>query len=266
MRKIKIAYLLALAPLLMGAGEYASKTDPLIANSLPICAENEFLSYAGANLVCKTVAGGSLNVPDCSGKLLTYTRLSEIGTYACVDKGTNSLSAVDITTINTTYKKLVDLGTILTTIEMGGARSPAAKFCGLSAGTKGAMVGNGVTGVAGAAFLCSQVASCGANARQCSVYDMHRSVADGTIKATDTIAESWVYMASWQHSNLAQQSTPTGGLSDNCGGDTYPTGDLKWYGTTVQWKNASTNFRALHFKSGPGVVSCASTLPIACCK
>ncbi|MBL9007145.1 MAG: hypothetical protein JNJ46_23010, partial [Myxococcales bacterium] len=56
------------------------------------------------------------------------------------------------------------------------------------------------------------------------------------------------------------------GLADNCGGWTYPTGDLQWFGTTVEWKAAQTGPKALHFASGPGVVGCAQRFPIACCK
>ena len=75
MRKFHIAYLLVFAPVLMGndTDDYSSTLNALVANSLPICAENQYLTYASGGLACREVVGAMLNVPDCNktGQLLT---------------------------------------------------------------------------------------------------------------------------------------------------------------------------------------------------
>ncbi len=275
MRKFHIAYLLVFAPVLMGADtdEFASKIDPLIANSLPICAENQFLTYASGGLACREVVGAMLNVPDCNktGQLLTYTKGSEIGVYTCVDKGTESLDAADITLINTTYTRLQSFKTTINNL-MPGSRASVAKYCGqYTTPVTGAITGNNAkTGVEGAANLCQTVPACGAGARMCTVYDMYNSVVFNAIPAT--LSRSWVNMESWQHNEPGfTKQQPGNGLSDNCAGFTYGTGDFHWYGTTVEWKASPTaQGKALWFASGPSSggspSACGTPFPIACCK
>ena len=123
---------------------------------------------------------------------------------------------------------------------------------------------SGATSIAGAAALCRRAQSCKPTTpKRCTVYGMYYSAATGKLPAT--LSQSWVWMSAWQH-NSTSQNPANNGLADNCSGFTYPTGDKFWYGTTVEWKNAPTGFKALHFASGPGVVSCAARFPIACCK
>ena len=200
MRKLHFAYLLAFAPILMGANDtnYGTSVNELIVNALPKCGDTEYLMYSASGLVCKPIVGTMLSVPDCnkSGQLLTATKVEGGTVFSCTDKGSESLDATDITLINTTYSTLTNLNTTLTQIEMaGGMRGSAAKYCGTTAAsTNGAIVGNGLTGVAGAAYLCSQVAACGAGARMCSVYDMYNSVANGTITQGTNVTRGWVFM------------------------------------------------------------------------
>lgn len=275
MRKLHFAYLLAFAPMLMGA-DVASYNAALIVNSLPICEDNQYLTYASGGLSCREVTGAMLTVPDCNktGQLLTYTKTGEIGVFTCTDKGTESLNSSDVTLINNTYNKLVTLNTTLTEVEMaGGMKASAAKYCGQYVAPAGQMnqngqiTGNGVTGIAGAAFLCSQVATCGTGARMCTVYDMYNSVVHGAITQAATVTEAWVHMSAWAH-NRTSGANPGQGLNENCGDWTYPTGHNEWFGTTVQWKdNGNSATRSLHFKSGPNAgVTCGSRFPIACCK
>ena len=274
MRKLHFAYLLAFAPVLMGAdGDTGDITSALIANSLPICTDTQYLTYAGGGLSCREVVGASLNVPDCNktGQLLTYSKGSEIGVYTCTDKGNGSLSQTDIDLITTTYNKLESFKTTINSL-MPGAKGTAATYCGqytAAQNPNGAISSNGVTGVAAASNLCSQVAACGAGARMCTVYDMYNSVALGKVTSAMTITQSWVHMSSWQHNG---GDTANNGLNDNCGGWTYPTADKAWYGTTVEWKAASTGPKALHFASGTGAQvapvrspRCSERFPIACC-
>ena len=59
MRKFHIAYLLVFAPVLMGndTDDYSSAMSALVANSLPVCAENQYLTYASGGLACREVVG-----------------------------------------------------------------------------------------------------------------------------------------------------------------------------------------------------------------
>ena len=291
MRKLKIAYLLAFAPLLMGADQYASNVEALIVNSLPQCADSEYLTYTANGLGCTTIQGGSISVPDCktSGQLLTYTMSGEIGVFSCTAKGSESLSATDITTINTKFTDLTNLNTQIINIEKNPS-APAAKYCGQSpqqVQNGAALSDGGADGIPAASSICSKVATCGTGARMCSVYDMYNSVATGVINNGADVPKSWVYQASWsQEFADPSQSQGGSGQSDNCGGFTYPTADRKWYGTAVEWKVSGTGKKALLFHSGPGslfvptgttgtintavtntfAVPCSSKLPIACCK
>jgi len=269
MRKLKLAYLLAFAPMLMGADDdFASLQNGLVVNSLPTCADDEYLTYTSSGLACTAITAGSLSVPDCQkdGQLLTFTMTGEIGVFSCTPKGSESLSASDITTINNKYTDLTNLETQIRNLE-SGMRTPAAKYCGqYTTAVNGRITTpQGAVGVAAAADLCASVTTCGTGARMCSVYDMFNSVANGTVKSTDAISKSWVYMASWQISNAAGEQEPTAGLGDNCGSFTYPTHDRKWDGTAVQWAASSTGEKVLKIFTGDGDALCSGTLPIACC-
>jgi hypothetical protein len=270
MRKLKLAYLLAFAPMLMGADdEFASIQDGLVVNTLPICGDAEYLTYTSNGLACTAITAGSLSVPDCktADQLLTYSMTGEIGVFSCTPKGSESLSASDAQTINTKYQELVNLETVIRSLE-NGMRSPAAKFCGVTTElTKGKFtVPNTTTvGVAAAAAKCAALAGCGTGARMCSVYDMYNSLAVGKLTQNDTVPKAWVYMAAWQ--NFAGGATePTAGLNDNCGGYNYDTANQSWYGTAVKFEARASGEHILKFFTGNGNANCYETLPIACCK
>jgi len=275
MRKLKLAYLLAFAPMLMGADDdFASLQNGLVVNSLPTCGDTEYLTYTSNGLACTTITAGSLSVPDCQkdGQLLTFTMSGEIGVFSCTPKGSESLSTNSITTINNNYQDLVNLETTIRNLETGG-RTPAAKYCGQTAGTKGAISTGNLTGLAAAAKLCEAATGCGTGARMCSVYDMYNSVANGTINSNVSISKSWVYMASWQNTATAVKEK-TAGLADNCGSFTYPTADKGWDGTAVRWEPTDTGKYGLKFYTGNGPndtsatqgAQCNYTFPIACCR
>ena len=274
MRKIHMACLLVSATVLIGAGhdEFAAKLSALLVSNLPACTDTQYLVYDKAgSLACRELVGAAPDVPDCakSGQLLTHTGDSGTGGYGCVAPGTESLDAQDITLINQTLTRLLAANVAIADLE-GTASTPprSVQFCGLyavAANPNGAITGNGVTGAAGAANLCSSLPACGAGARMCTVYDMYNSVAMGAITTSTVLQQAWVHMAAWQH-NSAMQVPPSSGLGDNCAGWTYSLDDKFWYGTTVEWKDAPSGARALHFASGPGVVACSRRFPIACCK
>ncbi len=262
---------LMFAPLLMvacgqdnagGSGEFVT---------LPLCSgDNQVLSTnKDGQLICKDLPPGATALPDCK----KYSEaLTADGTKVfCTNRNNEtpeSKAALD---------KLEESEKLIIQYQMeligkgGGPTGPAprATYCGQYSAAQnpnGAISDAGVTGVFAAATLCRKVAGCNPNtAKMCTVYDMYHSVATGVVTAAMNIGQSWVHMSAWQHNGIAGQATPNNGLNDNCGGWTYPTGDLKWYGTTVEWKAAQTGPKALHFASGPGVVGCAQRFPIACC-
>lgn len=67
-----------------GAMSYAKLTrrSGLLVNSLPICADNQFLVYQSSGLACAQVSGGGA-IPDCKGKPLTAKRSGDVSTLSC---------------------------------------------------------------------------------------------------------------------------------------------------------------------------------------
>lgn len=270
MRKLSLIPLGLLAAALMGSGgeDTAVRRQPLVVTYLPPCGENEYLIYEHGSIVCREIVADPPNLPDCkaTGQLLTATREAGQSVYRCVTPGIDSLAAADIPRIEQTYARLRRLNTTWSTLTAPSAAT-VVKYCGQYSATpnpNGAILGtNGITGIAGAASPCATVASCGTGARMCTVYDLYNSVVLGAFPPS--LSPSWVHLSAWQCDDPAQ--VPTGsGLADNCSGWTYPLDDRLWYGTTVEWKDAPSGHKALHFASGPGVVACTSRFPIACCK
>ena len=237
--------------------------------TLPNCDDGQLIAVDGQrNMNCTQALTAGLAPPDCSaGQNLVLNAYD--GKLECMPKATGGSN----TTLTSVINKVVsDTATIEQTINSFKAGGSAAKYCGQYSAAQnpnGAISSNGVTGVSAAANLCSQVQGCGAGAHMCTVYEMYESVASGTITSAMTISQSWVHMQAWQHNG---GDTANNGLNDNCGGWTYPTADKAWYGTTVEWKAASTGPKALHFASGTGAQTaparsprCSERFPIACC-
>ena len=251
-------------PLLVGCGGNTT-IQPVVVPpggiTLPDCTDGQLIAVAAdRTMSCTQALTAGLAPPDCSTVANSALNAYD-GILECMPKGAGGTNAGLKTIIN---KVKMDTDTIESTINQISGGGAAAKYCGqYTTPVNGAITGNnGVTGVAGAANLCQTVPACGAGARMCTVYDMYNSVVFGSIPAT--LSASWVLMLSWQH-NSTSQNPAANGLADNCSGFTYPTGDKFWYGTTVEWKSALTGQKALHFASGPNVVKCSDTKPIACC-
>jgi hypothetical protein len=237
---------------------------PIGGITLPDCLEGQLIAVAAdRTMSCTQALTAGFAPPDCNSvpnsALNTYDGILE-----CMPKGSGGTNAGLKTLIN---KAKTDTDNIENTINQFSSGGAAAKFCGQYSAAQnqnGAITGNnGVTGVAGAADLCQTVQGCGTGAHMCTVYEMYEIAASNGLPAT--VSQSWVHMQSWSH-NSASQIPTANGLADNCSGWTYPTGDKGWYGTTVEWKNALTGQKALHFASGPGVVPCSARFPIACCR
>ena len=270
-RKAWMIVPLMFAPVLGGGcsgdpdpGPQVGGVDSSASLNSPVCSDyNRVLSTtAWEGLVCKLLPLGLGHLPDC--KKYSEALTSDGKQFLCSrrnDESASTRTALD--NLERSERLLQEYATRLS--KLGPTRRTAkAVFCGVTANTTpGAIVGNGATGIAAATYLCRQVASCNKDsAKMCTASDMYYSAA--TEKLLSALPQSWVFMASWMHNNPAQLPTASG-LADNCSGYTYGMDDKLWYGTTVEWKETLNGHRALHFASGPGVVSCSGRFPIACC-
>ena len=252
-----------------GSGEFV--TIPLCSGPDQVLSTNK-----DGQLICKALPPGAAALPDCRkySEALTADGVKVF----CTNRNAETAAS------KTALERLEDSENLIKQYQekinmLGGPSGPAprAVWCGQYAAPvaannpNGAISDNGVTGVLAAATLCRKVPTCNAQtAKMCTVYDMYHSVATGVLTSAMTVSQSWVHMNSWQHNGGTSINT---GLNDNCGGWTYPTMHLGWYGTTVEWKNAAvTNQRALHFASGNtnpagGALTptCDRRFPIACC-
>ena len=218
-------------------------------------------------LICKDLPPGAAALPDC--KKYSEALTSDGSKVFCTHRNKEAQTTRDaLDKLEQSESLIKEYATKINSLGNPSGPGPRAVYCGLYAATvnpNGAITdpASGATGITGAAALCRKVTGCSATtAKMCTVYDLYHSAAMNKLPAT--LPQSWVFMASWQHNDPAQVPTASG-LADNCASFTYPFDDKRWYGTTVEWKDAPSGHKALHFASGPGVVACSSRFPIACC-
>jgi hypothetical protein len=230
--------------------------------TLPDCAQGQLISVGQDKVLgCTQALTTNLSPPSCPAK---YALNAFDGNLVCMPVGTGSTNTDLTAAINNVVTKTTNLQNQINQFGGGGG---AAKYCGLSAATKGKMtvVNTTLTGIAAAASKCADVPACGTGSHMCTPYEMFESASAGVITDTQTIAKSWVYMASWR--NFAAGATePTAGLNDNCGSYNYDTANQLWYGTAVQWEAIASGQKVLKFFTGNNNANCFETLPIACCK
>ena len=67
-------------------------------------------------------------MPDCNknDRLLTYSEVNGIGSFGCVDKGTESLDPADIAAISQTYGRLVASRSTVDALKPGAMKRPPA--------------------------------------------------------------------------------------------------------------------------------------------
>ncbi len=260
------------APLLVVAcgQEGAGGTPEFV--QIPLCAgPDQVLSTNPAGqLICKPLPPGAAALPDC--KKYSESLTADGTKVFCTNRNNEAQGTRDA--LNNLEQSEILIKEYQTKINsLGGPSGPAprAVWCGqYTTATTGAINDGVSSGILAAAALCRKVPGCSATAaKMCTVYDMYHSAATG--KLPGTVTRSWVYMSAWQHNEPGfTKQQPGNGLSDNCAGFTYGTGDFHWYGTTVEWMASPTSQgNALHFKSGPtsgGAPSaCGTPFPIACC-
>ena len=266
MSKMKYAFLLALAPVMMGSDynedDIAQNLAALkVTGKLPVCKTGEFLTYQGGSLVCAFPPGNGISgLTKCEGQLLTNTGAGgEFKTLSCTAKGGASISNSDITRV-TTLKTNVDA--LSTTVNNLTAASPSrGYFVGLSANATIGQInvaGNDV-GMASAGALCKTAAM--PKAHVCSVYEIYASAAAGKDLTAITNIQAWVFNSSWNRP-LAGPAEPDRGTSESCNDLTYTSAHLKWQGTVVTYGAlGGTLGNGLQFRT----VSCTNSLRAACC-
>lgn len=228
----------------------------------------QVLSTDGSGqLICKDLPPGAEALPDC--KKYSQALTSDGKKMFCTNRNKEAQTTRDaLDNLEQSEILIKEYATKINSLGTPLGPAPRAVYCGQFVGSPNPNGGlydpaTGVTGIRGAAELCRRVTGCSATtAKMCTVYDLYHSAALNKLPAT--VTQSWVFMASWQHNDPAQVPTASG-LADNCASFTYPLDDKRWYGTTVEWKDAPSGHKALHFASGPGVVACSSRFPVACC-
>jgi hypothetical protein len=258
MSKMKFAFLLSLAPLMMGSDD-ASQYEALTVNGmLPICQTGEYLTYQGGNLVCAIPASnGVTGVTNCTGQLLTNTGAGgEFKTLSCTAKGGASISSSDITRVTTLSNNVTQLNTTVNNLT---AASPSrGYYVGLTAANTGGQmyVAGSDVGIPSGAKLCS---SYGPKAHVCTSYEIYASVAAG--KNMATLVDAWVYNESWNFTLSQNPAEPDAGLSENCASFVYSSAHLFYAGQTMTYGALPGGGMGLMLKQR----GCPSATKAACC-
>jgi len=172
---------------------------------------------------------------------------------------------------------VTNLQTQLTAISTGGGSR--ATYVGASSTTSNGelyptvngALDTSVAGAVGGSKICSVTY---AGSHVCSPYELYESVVTGTGKldGTTDVGPLQVYQQAWVNGYSTGATGPVskdrfGGLSENCAGGTYLTGDSGWKNTTFKFAiapgAAAGSPRVLQFDS---TVGCNTPYALACCK
>lgn len=255
--------------------------------TVPTCGAGQVLGVSGGALVCVTPSTSGPPIPTCGpGELL----VASDGGFACESATSTSIASQNAqimalqASVMALQTSLTAAQTALTTVQgtvttmQTNITSLTSRVAALeSAPRPGVYVGNtsttvrgditdGITrGLPAAASRCR--AEFGAGAHMCTVEEIHRSVSNGTIAATASIARAWVYSADGTRNNGTPTREPTASLHNNCAGYTYPTADTFDTGTAFEFSPwAHNGVRVAKFFVGGTDAACNRTFPIACCR
>lgn len=272
MSKTQMIYVVALAPLLLGADSSPRQLPTGTLRSalslqmpLPRCGDDQYLVYRGGTPACETIAAGSpVQVASCANQLLTG---KGGGTTACTDKGTATVTQTDVTRVENLLTRTTNIGTTITLLEQTANRAKAPVYVGVSAVQPSGQITHAGKdpGLNAANAHCDDAF---AGSHMCSAFEMFQSVAGGSLTGATTVQKAWLYFPNW-HNPVGTGTDPLAGLSDDCGQMTYPTGDRSWTGTVVEISaNVLTpgGVTGLRFHGGGNAPCSNNTFPIACCK
>ena len=259
-------------PLLASCGGSVGTAQVLVDPNglmLPDCQDGQLIGVnPDKSLTCVSALSGMLAPPTCLPGTQALTSMKDAATgkivLSCVTKGSG---ANDVTTSTRITKAQTDVNNLQTMVNQitsgGGTRS---RYVGASTATSDGDVKTGtLEGIRAAAQLCTT--DFGAGAHVCTPFEIYESVIVGDVLDGNTnVGPLMVYMEAWVPPFAAGGTEPTAGLSENCGGHTYRTGDRKWHNTFFTFAappGGGSTTRVPRFDAGQ---SCASIVKLACCK
>lgn len=205
--------------------------------------------------------------PPTCGANQALTSMKNTGTgkneLSCVNKGSGLNDVTTQTRITKAMTDVTNLQTMVTQITSGGGTR--SRYVGPSTATSNGDIKapGSLEGIRAGQSLCAT--DYGTNSHVCTPFEIYESVVVGDVlNGTADVGPLMVYMEAWVPPFAAGGSEPSAGLSENCGGHTYLTGDRRWHNTFFTF-NAPTGstVRVPKFDAG---VSCNTAVRLACCK
>lgn len=136
-------------------------------------------------------------------------------------------------------------------------------YVGLTAMTTNAyLILNNLQGLAAAQRLCDNQYAGGAH--MCTMEELYQSVALGVIRATSTIARSWVYAPNWNEP-FAMAESAKRGISDTCRNYTDRGSSSRHSSIQVEWGPLPDGSPGFRWRGGSDAL-CPTAIRIACCR
>lgn len=261
--------LLAL-PLLASCGGNVGTAQVLVDPNgliLPDCSDGQLIGIKPDNSrECISIRSGKLVPPNPTCKdteaLGTMKDGSGNNQLVCVPKGSGANDVATQTRITNAQTNITNLQTMVTQVQSGGGTR--SRYVGQSSVRATGDVKTGtLEGIRAANKLCEN--DYGAGSHTCTPFEIYESVIVGDkLDGTADVGPLMVYMAAWVPPFAAGGTEPTAGLSENCGGHTYGTGDRRWHNTAFTFAvPTGGTIRVPRFDAS---VSCANMYFLACCK
>lgn len=257
-------------PLLASCGGNVGTAQVLVDPNglmLPDCQDGQLIGVnPDKSLTCVSALSGMLAPPTC-GANQALTSMKNTGTgkneLSCVNKGSGLNDVTTQTRITKAMTDVTNLQTMVTQITSGGGTR--SRYVGPSTATSNGDIKapGSLEGIRAGQSLCQT--DYGTNSHVCTPFEIYESVVVGDVlNGTADVGPLMVYMEAWVPPFAAGGSEPSAGLSENCGGHTYLTGDRRWHNTFFTF-NAPTGstVRVPKFDAG---VSCNTAVRLACCK
>lgn len=263
--------LLAL-PLLASCGGNVGTAQVLVDPNgliLPDCQDGQLIGINADNTrACISVRSGKLVPPNPTCKdteaLGTMKDGNGNNQLVCVPKGSGANDTVTMTRITKAQTDITNLQMMVTQVQSGGGtRSRYVGPTFSTAKVNGEVFYNTLAGIRATNQLCEK--DYGAGSHVCTPFEIYESVIVGDkLDGTADVGPLMVFMEAWVPPFAAGGTEPTAGVSENCGGFTYKTGDRKWHNTAFTFAvPTGGTVRVPRFDAS---VPCGSTYFLACCK
>lgn len=254
-RKLRFA-LLPFA-LLLGA---APERIPF-GGSLPACRKGEFVTVRKGELLCTSLLGGDLVLPqDCAGRVAALSRDGK--SWTCIPR-----AEIDPEKAATVTGMLTEAQAALKVAQKEGNSPPSSTgvFVGTTAVKTTGLIRRAGTeaGILSANAMCSDEYP---GSHFCSGYELHHSVVARLITPQKGMARAWVFHPAWK-TPVGPAQNAEEGLADTCASYTYGADDRGWSGMAAEFETTRLNAtdKVLAFRGGT-LTPCSGSLPVACCK